>query len=536
MRGRIGFWEALSIGIGGMVGGGIFAVLGLSIQLSGGAAPLSFLIAGAIALTTAYSYARLALRFPSRGGTIEFLVRGFGNGMLSGTLNLLLLGSYVVMIALYAYAFGSYGATLISDSNTAKHVLAASIVALFTGVNALGAVVSGRSEDLLVGVKVAILVLIAGVSFEFVEWDRLGHATWADPVSVVAGGMVIFLAYEGFELIANAAGDVDSPEVLPRAFYASVGLVIALYVTVAVVTIGTLPFDEIIRARDYALAMAAEPALGKAGFLLVTIAALVSTSSAINATLYGTARASYVVAKYGQLPEAVERRVWRQAYEGLVVISLLAVLLASAASLELISTAGSGGFLLVFMFVNLAAFRLRRSLRINPLVPALGAAMCLAALLVLLYRMAHTSPASVGVLGFMLLGAFTVELGYRWLRGRRIEEYVDACLCRREECVRGWRKWIERAVRCIEDIYGDAEVYLVGSLARGEPHRAGDVDLLVLTRTPPKPTERVSVLREVKRRAGLGREHVLHLHFARREEKEEALRRAGRWVRLGGGG
>ncbi|NOZ82416.1 MAG: amino acid permease, partial [Euryarchaeota archaeon] len=512
MRERIGFREALSIGIGGMIGGGIFAVLGLSIQLSGGAAPLSFLVAGVVALTTAYSYARLSVRFPSRGGTIEFLVRGFGRGMLSGTLNLLLLASYIVMIALYAYAFGSYGANLLgSASQVAKHVLAAFVVVLFMLVNALGALISGRTEDALVAVKMSILLIVVAAGLGYVDAARLSPATWADPVSVLAGGMIIFLAYEGFELIANTARDVDSPSVLPLAYYASVLVVIALYVTVAVVTIGTLPFDAIVRARDYALAAAAKPALGELGFLLVTLAALVSTSSAINATLYGTARASYVVAKYGQLPEAVEKPIWRQAYEGLVVIGVLSIALASTASLESISTAGSGGFLLVFMFVNLAALRLRRFLRINPLVPALGALLCFTALMVLLYRMAVTAPLSLGVFAGMVAGAFVAELVYRRVWGREIEEYVDACLCRREQGVRRWEEWVHGVVECIEDIYRDAEVYLVGSVARGELSRAGDVDLLVLTSSPPSWLERRRLLREIRRRARLEPEHGVHL-------------------------
>ena len=96
-----------------MIGGGIFAVLGLSLELSGGGAPVAFLIAGLVALLTSYSYAKLSVRYPSEGGTVEYLVRAYGPGLLAGGLNMLLLASYVVMIALYAYAFGSYGAAMI---------------------------------------------------------------------------------------------------------------------------------------------------------------------------------------------------------------------------------------------------------------------------------------------------------------------------------------------------------------------------------------------------------------------------------------
>ena len=117
--------------------------------------------------------------------------------------------------------------------------------------------------------------------------------------------MIIFVAYEGFELIANTGADVRNPErTLPRAFYASVVTVIVLYLLIAAVTVGNLPLDKIAAAQDYALAAAARPMLGQAGFTLIAIAALLSTTSAINATLYGSARLSFIIAKDGELPES----------------------------------------------------------------------------------------------------------------------------------------------------------------------------------------------------------------------------------------
>ena len=107
----LGYWEVTAIGVGGMVGGGIFAVLGLSVELSSGGAPVAFLIAGIVALVTSYSYAKLAVAFPSQGGTVAFLDRAFGSGLLTGTANIMLWISYMVMLSLYAYAFGSYGSS-----------------------------------------------------------------------------------------------------------------------------------------------------------------------------------------------------------------------------------------------------------------------------------------------------------------------------------------------------------------------------------------------------------------------------------------
>ena len=143
--------------------------------------------------------------------------------------------------------------------------------------------------------------------------------------------MIIFLAYEGFELIANTAHDVrDVGRTLPRAYYMAVGFVIFLYVLVALVTVGNLPVDKIVAARDYALAEAARPFLGQAGFTLIAVAAMLSTASAINATLYGAARLSYCIARDGELPAMLERKVWGEPMEGLLITAGLTLLMANA--------------------------------------------------------------------------------------------------------------------------------------------------------------------------------------------------------------
>ncbi|AAB89476.1 MULTISPECIES: amino acid permease [Archaeoglobus] len=530
MREKIGFWEAVSIGIGGMIGGGIFAVLGLSVQLAKGSAPIAFLIAGIVALFTAYSYAKLSLRFPSEGGTIEFLIKAYGTGLLAGGLNILLLVSYVVMIALYSYAFGSYAANALGTP-ILKSFLIAFVVIFFTVLNSLGAVVSGRAEDLLVAFKLAVLVIVAAAGLAFVNPERLMPSNWADAVSIIAGGMIIFLAYEGFELIANAGGDVEHPKVLEKAFYVSVVVVIAVYVLIAIITVGTLPYEKIMEARDYALAIAAEPALGQLGFWFVTFAALASTSSAINATLYGTARASYMVAKFGELPEFVGKKLWRQAYEGLVVIPILSIILSITTNLETIATAGSGGFLLIFAAVNLAAVKLRRKVKVNPLISSAGAIMALAAFTILALRMAEENLYALAVMLSLIAASFLFEWTYRWYTGREIGRYVDRKLIEREKNLRNWEEWIPAVVDELRRRYSDSEVYLVGSLARGEAEKAGDVDLLVLTDAVEN-GEKEGITRDIKKKLELGPQHCLDLHFEKKSLRDEALKRAVSYRRL----
>jgi amino acid transporter len=418
----LGTWETLSIGIGGMVGGGIFAVLGLAVELAGAATPLAFALGGAVAGLTAYSYARLSVALPSQGGTVAFLDRAFGPGFWTGGLNVLLWLSYIVMLALYAHAFGAYGASLVPDADgLVRHALSTFIILALSLLNLFGARVVGEAERSIVAIKLAILVLFVAGGMAGVEAARVAPAGWPALGHVAAGGMVIFVAYEGFELIANAAEDVREPRrTLPRALYGSVLFVTLLYVLIAIVAVGRLAPAEIAAARDYALAEAARPFLGQAGFTLIAVAALLSTTSAINATLYGAARLSYCIARDGELPESLERKAWDEPLEGLFVTAAAAVLLTNVLSLSSVSALGSAGFLVVFAVVNLAGVRLARDIGARWPACALGALACLVSLAALIWHAATRFPGRVVMLAALFLLAFAVEGGWRIMTGREI--------------------------------------------------------------------------------------------------------------------
>ncbi len=413
----------VAIGIGGMVGGGIFAVLGLAVQLARGGTPLAFALAGVVALLTAYSYAKLSVAFPSRGGTVTFLDQAFGSGAFTGGLNIMLWLSYVVMLSLYAHAFGSYGASLFGPTHQTflKHMFVTGIVFVFTALNVSGAQVVGRAEKIVVGLKLAILLLFVSAGLLSADFGRLAPSTWSHPLKLVAGGMIIFLAYEGFELIANTAADIREPrKTLPRAYYSSVLFVIALYVLVSAVTVGNLSIDKIAAARDYALAESARPFLGTSGFLLIAVAALLSTSSAINATLYGAARISYCIARDGELPAFLEKKIWNRPVDGLLITSGFTLLLANLFDLSSISIMGSAGFLIIFAAVNLCNLRLHKVTASNVYLCGLGILVCMGALIALVWQTTLSSSREIWVLAIMIVSALTIEAIYRRITGRTI--------------------------------------------------------------------------------------------------------------------
>ena len=419
MSDKIKLKDALSIGIGGMVGGGIFAVLGLAVSLAQGGTPIAFLIAGLLALITSYSYAKLSLTFPERGGTVKFINEGFGKTIFSGGINNLLWVSYIIMLSLYASAFGSYAPNLYTIVNESVdfHIYASTVIIGATIINYYSIKIVGKIESFAVIVKLIILLAFVGSGcyglFGSEHLSQLSVSNWETPLKLLTGGMVIFVAYEGFELIANAAPDVINPKKnIPRAYYGSVIFVILLYIIIAIVTVGSLPFSEIKEAKDYVLAEAARPMLGQVGFTIITIAALISTFSAINASILGGTRVSYEIAEDDELPHHLTGKLWNQPI-GLLITSVLTLIVANILKLESISTTGSVGFLLIFAIVNYTSFKLYDKINGNRIIPLVGFILCITALAVLLQQEYSSNKTGVFVAVSIILFCFIIEYIYK---------------------------------------------------------------------------------------------------------------------------
>ena len=410
----------MSIGIGGMVGGGIFAVLGLAVSLAQGGTPVAFLFAGLLALITSYSYVKLSLTYPDRGGTVKFINQGFGKTIFSGGLNNVLWVSYIIMLGLYASAFGSYAPNLfeLTSNNTLdSHIYSSAIVVFATGINYYSIKVVGKIESYAVIIKLIILLGFVCIGIygllDTPNLAQLSFKNWESPINLLTGGMVIFVAYEGFELIANSAPDIENPEKnIPKAFYYSVIFVILLYIIIAVVTVGSLPFKEIATAEDYVLAEAAKPMLGQVGFSIITVAALISTFSAINASLYGGSRVSYEIAEDDELPHELTSQLWNQPI-GLFITAVLTLILVNTLKLESISTAGRVGFLLIFAIVNYSGFKLAEEINGNKIITLTGFILCLLATIALIVQQYSDNKLGVIVAISIILICFLTELIYK---------------------------------------------------------------------------------------------------------------------------
>ncbi len=423
---NIGLWSAISIGVGGMVGAGIFSILGTACLIGGNAVYISFIIAGLVALFSTYSYAKLGGKYPSAGGPVEFLVQSFGSGVISGGLNIMLWLGYILALSLYARAFGAYTMTFFpSAPPILLNLFATFIIIFFAGVNFIGAKAVGDSELFIVSIKVGILILFAIIGFFFIKPELLSFSRFPSVNNIFFASAIVFLAYEGFGLITNAAEEMSNPQkTLPRALYLSVFLVILIYVSVSLAVVGNLSLAKIIKAKDYALAEAAKPFLGLIGFKIIAIAALFSTASAINATLFGGANVSYMIAKDGELPEAFDRKVWRNGTEGLIITSLLVIILTNILDLGKIAMLGSAAFLIIYAGVNIGHIKLRKETNGNLLLILIAILGNIISLGILIYYLILHSVLTLVVLILLLVFSFLFEWVYEMFTKRTIKVRV----------------------------------------------------------------------------------------------------------------
>jgi amino acid transporter len=422
--GRIGLFAAMSIGIGGMVGAGIFSILGVVAEASGTALWLSFVIGGVVALLSTYSYAKLGARYPSAGGAVEFLVKGFGDGVLSGGINIYMWVGYVIALALYAQAFAGYAMTFLPAHQAAwlPKAFGVSIVLVFTSANVVGANFVGRSETFIVAVKLVILTLFAVAGLLFIHPTYLTPSLWPPASGILFGSGILFIGYEGFGLVANAAEDMEDPKkLLPKALYMSVISVIVIYVAVSLAVVGNLHIPAIVKAKDYALAEAARPFLGDFGFRLIAIAALFSTASAINATLFGAANVSYTIARDGQLPAIFSLKIRKDAPGGLFITAGAVILFILFFDLSGVAMMGSGAFLLIYASVHAAHLNVAGETGGKRLIIGLSLAGCLIMAAILsVYIYQHSGEAFVTMFGLIPV-CLAAEWVYRRATGRTIK-------------------------------------------------------------------------------------------------------------------
>ena len=362
----LGVPELIAIALGGMVGGGIFTILGISVSMIGVFTPVAILIGGLIAAMAAYSYIKLGVYYKDEGASYSFYKKTFPQSHFAASIiGWFVIFGYISTLALYAYTFASYAISGFEFANNdwARKIVAGSVIAVFTLINLWSVKGMGKIEDIMVYTKLVILVIISFV--------LINNSNTSIPVLIQNDGdttllnilivaSITFVAYEGFQLVINAVNEMDEPEKnIPKSIYSAIFIAVFIYFIISLGAILAIPFEDIIQNKEYALASGADKVLGHWGTDLVVAGALLATSSAISGTVFGASRQVAVIAKDGYFPSVLAIRKNHIPVYAIIVMSGLAFCMILAGSLQVILEFGSITFLLVSLLMAFANFKIR---------------------------------------------------------------------------------------------------------------------------------------------------------------------------------
>jgi len=411
--------RATFLGVGAMVGAGIFALLGEAGKVAGSAVWVSFLIGGLICLFQGYSFARLGTRFPSRGGQIEYIIQGFGKGHLTGTMAWLLIITLVIVASMVAVSFGGYGASLLFGENAnplIPKILAVAVIALVTIVNLAGSSAVAKLSGLVV-VTLTVLAIFTVGTLTQLDPDKLAPSTYPEFRKILASVALTFFAFLGFGVIAFSAEDIKDPERnLGRAMFAAIVIATVTYIGIAIAVFGVLTPAEVAEAGDNALAVAAQPVFGQLGFVAVSLVALLATSSALNSNLYAATGATSQLGDDGLLPPILSRKVGSGGSMGLVIAAAATAIVSVLLDLSAIASLGSAVSLSVFIMIGFAHLRLIDKTNANRWIiwgGILSAGLTFIAFIVSTFI---DSPVTIAMLVAVVIASIVLDL--LWARAR----------------------------------------------------------------------------------------------------------------------
>lgn len=298
LRRELGFWDALTIGAGTMIGAGIFLLAGVALELTGPAAIFAYLISGAICIITASSAAELATGMPTSGGDYFFVSRSLGPafGAISGVGIWL---SLTFAISFYLFGLGEYLSQFLPLTPFWGAVAGGILLVI---LNIVGAKESGRTQVIVVLTLFAILGGFSLVGFFNIETANLNPFFPLGVEPIYTTTALVFVSFLGFVKIAAVAEEIKDPaKNLPRALIGSVVLVTVLYMIILLVIAGIFPQSTIREVRD-PLTTAARQMLGGVGGIAIIFAGLLATLSSANASIMASSRINLAMARDRMVP------------------------------------------------------------------------------------------------------------------------------------------------------------------------------------------------------------------------------------------
>jgi len=416
--------QAVFIGVGAMVGAGIFALLGEAGAIAQSAVWLSFLLAGIIAALQGYSFAKLGKDYGSAAGLMGYLAAGFSEGgRVTSVFSWLVWASGSIVVAMVAVSFGTYAAatiTLGEMPETLGKVMATLVVVAVIVLQALGgAGVVAKTQALVIRLVIVVLLGLAVVTMMTADWSLLAPSGYPPLRAIIGSIALTFFAFLGFGVISYTAKDLKNEDDLGPATYIALAIATITYVAISLGVFGQLTPKEVTDAGPTAIALAAKPVLGQAGYLIVAITAMLSTAGAVNSSVYPLPGLVGALARQGVFPP------FFGASKGRFPVSLLftgAVILLLVWFLDLsaIASLGSAVALLIFLAISIGHLRIREKTGASAVVLWIATLTVVVTLLGFFGTTLRDSPASLVAFIALAILAVAVDAVWRVLRARRV--------------------------------------------------------------------------------------------------------------------
>lgn len=272
--GSIGVVGATAIGVGGMMGAGLYTLLGLAANSAGVWLPVSFLIGGIVAAFSVYSYSKLGMKYPDRGGAAKFLLKEFGDGLLAGGMNVFQYIGWIIAMALYATGFAEYACQLLGKSSSGwlGKAISIGIVIVVVAINIMGSKQVARAQTAIIAFELLILLSFVAVGLTKLHVPTITSSNSGNIVGILSAAGLLYVTYEGFGVVTNAAGSMVNPKKqLPQALFFSLGIVMVIYIVASVVVVMTLGVQGAVANQGHVLATAGKLVLGNWGLFITSL-------------------------------------------------------------------------------------------------------------------------------------------------------------------------------------------------------------------------------------------------------------------------
>lgn len=272
--GSIGVVGATTIGVGGMMGAGLYTLLGLAANSAGVWLPVSFLIGGIVAAFSVYSYSKLGMKYPDRGGAAKFLLKEFGDGLLAGGMNVFQYIGWIIAMALCATGFAEYACQLLGKSSSSwlGKAISIGIVIVVVAINIMGSKQVARAQTAIIAFELLILLSFVAVGLTKLHVPTITSSNSGNIVGILSAAGLLYVTYEGFGVVTNAAGSMVNPKKqLPQALFFSLGIVMVIYIVASVVVVMTLGVQGAVANQGHVLATAGKLVLGNWGLFITSL-------------------------------------------------------------------------------------------------------------------------------------------------------------------------------------------------------------------------------------------------------------------------